>query len=349
MPTSYAQSPRILICRFSAIGDVILTMPLLPALREHFPNAFLAWIVNKDPGKLLPGHEALDELIRVPRRWLRSPHTVWKVRRRLRAMWFDVAIDAQGLSKSAIAAWLSGAKRRIGFGCDLGREVSTWFNTELVHSDSEHIVDCHLDLLRPLGIQAPTVRFAIPETQQDAQTAARILHRAGIDGDFVIINPGAGWPSKRWPADRYAEVARHLGQVRGFPTLVLWAGHQEKAWAEQIVAGSGGHGRLPPPTTLAESAALSRRARMFLGSDTGPLHIAAAGGTPCVSLHGPTLAAHSGPYGAGHICLQQASLNGRFDPRRKTVSNELMRSIGVDLVCQACDRLLLAPGDRSAA
>jgi lipopolysaccharide heptosyltransferase I len=349
MPICDSQSPRILICRFSAIGDVILTLPVLCAMREHFPNAYLAWIVNEYPGKLLAGHRALDELIQVPRRWLRSPHTVWKVTRQLRAMRFDVAIDAQGLSKSALAARLSGAKRRIGFDGCLGREVSRWLNTELVNSDARHIVDCHLDLLRPLGVHSPTVRFAVPEAPRDAQAARRILDRAGIHGAFVIMNPGAGWPSKRWPAARYGEVARHLGRVRGLQTLVLWAGPQEKAWAERIVAGSGGHGRLSAPTTLAEAAALSRRARFFLGSDTGPLHIAAASGTPCVSLHGPTLAAHSGPYGKGHICLQKASLDGRFDPRRKATSNELMKCIGVDLVCQACDRLLLGSRQPAAA
>ena len=145
------QSPRILIVRLSAIGDVIQSMPIACALRERFPQAFLAWAVEEHAGQLLQGHEALDRLITLPRGWLKSPGGVWRLRRLLHDLRFDVAIEAQGLTKAAILAWLSGAPRRIGFGVPWGRELSRWFNTETVDTPGPHIVQRNLQLLRPAG------------------------------------------------------------------------------------------------------------------------------------------------------------------------------------------------------
>jgi heptosyltransferase I len=349
-------SPRILIVRLSAIGDVIQTMPVACALRERFPQAFLAWAVQERAGGLLRGHEALDELILLPRGWLKSPRGVWQLRRRLHDMQFDVAIDVQSLTKSAVLAWLSGAKRRIGFGNPGGRELSKWFNNERVDPKTTHVVDRYLELLRPLGIASPAVRFQVPEHEEDRKAAEEIIcgrqeclpscdEESGrqeclpsCDG-FAIINPGAGWPSKLWPADRHAAVARHLGDAWHLPTLVAWAGQGERDLAEQVAEGAGGAARVAPPTTLPQLAALARRARLFIGSDTGPLHLAAAVGTPCVGLYGPWPAARHGPYGPQHIALQKMFFEGPTRARR-TAPAAYMESISVDMVCEACDRLL---------
>ena len=145
------KSPRILIVRLSAIGDAIQTMPVACALRERFPDAFLAWAVETRAAALLRGHEALDELIELPRGWLKSPGGVWRLRRRLHDLQFDTTIDVQSLTKSAVLAWLSGAKRRIGFGNPGGRELSKWFNNQRVDPKATHVVDRYLELLRPLG------------------------------------------------------------------------------------------------------------------------------------------------------------------------------------------------------
>jgi lipopolysaccharide heptosyltransferase I len=334
------ESPRILIVRLSAIGDTILTMPVLNALRAALPKAMLAWVVEERASSLLEGHPALDELITLPRGWLKSPRTVWSLRRRLRAMEFDITIDPQGLTKSALAAWLSGAERRIGFGDEKGRELSQHFNTELVSTTVDHVVDCYLALLKPMGIARPRVEFRIPEQEADAAAARRIILRMGIADGYAVINPGAGWASRIWPPERHGAVAGHLGRHQGLPTLVMWAGDHEKAMAERIVASSEGHARLAPPTALRELAAILRRATICVSSDTGPLHLAVAVGTPCVSLHGSTRAERSGPYGPRHIAVQEASLDDPLDPRRKRMSNELMKAITADMVCAACDQLL---------
>lgn len=339
---AFHSSLRVLICRLSAVGDLVHGMPVLCALREYFPTAFLAWVAEPGPAELLRGHEALDELIVVPRGWSKSLAAIWRLRQRLRALKFNIAIDVQGLTKSALAARLSGAPRRIGFGDEKGRELSPRLNNELVTTSSAHIVDCNLELLSKVGIVKPRVRFAVPESADDGAAAESILSQSGLKGRLGLINPGAGWPSKLWPADRYAAVAQHLGHVRALPTLVLWAGAEERQMAERIVAGSAGHARLAPATGLRQLAALARRAQLFVSSDTGPLHIAAAVDTPCVGLFGPMSAERNGPYGAQHEALQKMCFQGTSRQRRNAPA-VLMESIRVEDVCQACDRILQRP------
>ena len=337
--TANRPAPRILIVRLSAIGDVIQGLPVLCALRDRFPQAMLAWVVEEPAAELLRGHEALDQLIELPRKWLQSVRTVQDARRRLRAVKPDIAVDVQGLTKSAVAAWLSGAKRRIGFGGRDGRELSQWFYTERVLATSQHRIDSYLEILRPLGIESPQVRFEILERRPDRIAAKEMVRQAGCQGGFCLIHPGAGWPSKRWPPDRYATVARHLGEERGLPSMVLWAGEEGRSWAEAVVTGSEGHARLAPAISLIRLAALCRRARLYLGSDSGPLHLAAAVGTPSVGLYGPWPADRHGPYGAGHVTVQKMVCQGSTR-RRRHASSEFMEAIDVESVCEACDRIL---------
>ena len=163
--------PRILIVRLTAIGDVIHTVPVLCALRRSLPHAEITWVVEGHAGDLIEGHPALDRLVRVPRKWLKSPRTVWAVRRQLRRLRCDVALDIQGLTKSAVAAWLSAAPRRIGFGGVDGRELSRLLNNRLVTPTSEHVIDRNLELLRPLGIADPTVAFRLASAEPATRPA----------------------------------------------------------------------------------------------------------------------------------------------------------------------------------
>jgi len=337
------ETPRILICRLSAVGDCILTTPLLSALREQFPQAFLAWVVEPAAAPLLESHQALDELIVVDKRWLKSWRKIRQVRRQLREFEFDVAIDPQSLSKSALLAWLSGAKQRIGFQTPRGRELSLWLNNHFVKQSARHLVDCQLELLHPLGIESPNVQFNLPPNAAAHLTTTAFLQSSHLTGGYVVMNPGAGWDSRLWPADRYGRVARELGQRHQLPTLVVWAGDREHAWGEQILSHSGGHAILAPATSLVELAELLRTARLFVGSDTGPLHLAGAVGTPCVGLHGTTRYQESGAYGTSHISIQDHYQAGTSRTRRRA-SNDAMRAIQVEPVVQACEELL----DRTA-
>jgi ADP-heptose:LPS heptosyltransferase len=243
------------------------------------------------------------------------------------------------LTKSALAAWLAGSRQRIGFGDEKGRELSRWFVNTPVITTAPHIIDANLELLRPLGIESPIAEFNLPERECDCLAADAIVRGAGCQSGFAIVNPGAGWPSKLWPPRRYAAVAAHLGRAWRLPTLVVWAGDKERAWAEEIVRGSGGHARVAPSTTLNELAAVSRRARLFIGSDTGPLHLAAAVGTACIGLYGPMPAERNGPYGRKHFAVQPRRFEGTSRQRR-TAPPELMEAITVEMVCDACDCVL---------
>jgi lipopolysaccharide heptosyltransferase I len=329
--------------RLTAIGDVIHGVPVLCALREALPDAFLAWAVEGGAGDLLEGHPALDRLIRAPRRFWKSPAEVWRLRSRLRELRFDMTIDLQCLTKSAIAAWLSGARRRIGKAGEHGRELSGWFNTELAVTGGEHVIDHYLTMLRPLGIEAPAVRFDLPEHAADATSVETFLRKQGLAGRrFALLNPGAGWPSKIWPAVRYAALARHLGQVHGLPSIAVWGTAEERRLAERIVESGARHACLAPPTTMRELGALCRKASLFVGSDTGPMHLAAAVGTPTISLHGPSRAEWCGAYGPHNIRLQVRYHDGSALERRRA-DDMAMREITVKMVAAACDQLLGQP------
>jgi len=333
-------SPRILVVRLTAVGDMIQTEPVVNALRASFPSAFLGWVVEGRGGDLLAGHAALNRLIRVPRHFLQSPAAVLNLRRELRECRFDVTLDVQGLTKSALVAWLAGARRRIGFRRPQAREFSPWFNTEFVAPTRTHLMERYLELLRPLGVENPPVRSHLPEDPASAARMDRWLDGQGFArGTFALINPGAGWPSRIWPTERFAEVARHLGHAHRLPVVVVWAGDQEKAQAARIVSHSGQHARMAPGTSLTELAALCRRARLCVSGDTGPLHLAGAVGTPCVGLYGTTWHEQTQPYGPQHMALQVRKPAGTHRALR-TATNEAIAAITIAQVQAACDQLL---------
>jgi ADP-heptose:LPS heptosyltransferase len=212
-------------------------------------------------------------------------------------------------------------------------------NTQLVVPTVSHLVDAQLQLLTPLGVVEPRVRFAVPRDEAAETAVNDALQKLHLGCPFATINVGAGWDSRLWPTQQYGRVAKHLGQRFRMPSLVVWAGNRERAWAEQVVAQSGGHAFLAPPTTLMELTAVMRRTRLFIGSDTGPMHLAAAVGIPCVVLFGTTRPEDSGPYGEQHKTLQTRFQSGTARQRRKA-ANDAMREIPVDSVCAACDSVL---------
>lgn len=339
-------SPRFLICRLSAVGDCIHTLPVANALRERYPGAHIAWVTQRMIAGMLDGHRAIDQWITVSPRYLRTPGELWRLRGRLRELSFDVTIDPQSLTKSAAAGWLSGARTRIGFTAPVGRELALWMNNRQVAAQQRHVVDRYLETLIPLGIVQPDVRFDLPVQPAARESIGRALDQMGLK-EFAIVNPGAGWGSKVWPAERYGAVAAHLGSQHHLPSLVAWAGDQERQWAQTIAGHSRGHARIAPATTLAELAALVGQAKLFVGSDTGPLHMAAAAGTPCVGLYGDTLPEVCGPFGPGHVALRATT--GGDGKMRRDEDNTAMQAISVEEVCAACDGVLNAAREQRAA
>ncbi len=331
-------SPRILITRLSAIGDCVHTLPLLHALRQRYANAHIAWATQKACAELIQGHPELNEVILIARDWYRSWRSIRETRSRLQSGRFDLSIDPQSLTKSSLLAWLAGARHRVGFSRGQAREISPWLSTARVTPAKTHMIERYLELLSPLGIKTSTLTFGLP-VQPDADTSIKeFLQRTDLR-DFALLNPGAGWDSKLWPHEHYASVAHHLHSMHQLPSVVLWAGDRERAWAEDIVKLAKGCALLAPDTSLTELAAICARAQLFVGSDTGPLHIAAALDTPCIGMYGPTRVCDCGPYGAGHEPLQAYYQDGSSRERRGA-DNRAMRAISVSSVNAACDRVI---------
>jgi lipopolysaccharide heptosyltransferase I len=330
-------APRILITRLSAIGDCIHCMPLVGVLRRRFPKAYLAWVTQSAPATLLDGYPGLDEVIVVRRDWLKSLSEFRRLRRIFKSRRFDVSIDPQGLTKSALLGWLSGARLRIGFDPPQGRELSVWLNNCRFVPQADHVVHRYLELLQPLvGTTDTQVQFELPEREQAIITE----FLQSVDPvPFAVLNPGAGWNSKLWLPERFGSVARHLGRTHRLISVVVWAGDSERRWAAQIVAAAEGYARLAPETNLPELAQILRRASLCVAADTGPLHLAAAVGTPCVGLYGSTEPRVCGPFGPQHVCVQ-AYLQPNVGRRWRDAQNDAMQAIAVPMVTQACDRVL---------
>lgn len=338
--------PRVLIARMSAIGDTILTTPVACRLRDAFPGAHLAWVVEEKSSRFVEGHPAIDETIVLPRGWFVTPTRILQLRRRLRPMRFDAAIDCQSITKSSLACWLSGAPLRIGCKGKYGSELSPLLNNRLVKPRRPHLTDRSLELLKPLGLSAASepyepVRWDLPTCPGAEQAVAGWTP----DEAFAVINPGATWDSKLWEMTRFGEVAERIGRQRGLRSIVVWGGERESRWADQIVAASNGWATKAPNTSLQELAAVLRQARLLLSSDTGPMHLAVAVDTPTVGLFGATHPDACGTYGAPHEAVLK-----RFQPggrkARRYADNAAMREITVDDAWQACRRVIDRTADR---
>ena len=319
--------PRFLISRLSHIGDAILTLPLACQLKRTFPNCQIAWAAEGAASKLLRLHPFIDRLIAVPKGWLKQPSAWRKLRGELRDFKPDVSFDPQGLLKSAALARLSSAPIRIGFSGRFGREGSTWLNNRLVEPRTTHLVDRTLELLRGIDLTPGEVEFRLPACRESNVRIQQWLHEQKL-GRFLLLNPGAGWPSKQWPAQRFGLVARDVLAAHGLPSVVVWAGEAERLMAEEAVAASGNAARMAPATSLPELAALASLSTLFVGGDTGPMHIAAAMGCRCVGLYGPTRPEDSGAYGPQHVAIQKWYQAGTSRERRRA-PNTAMSDIQV--------------------
>lgn len=332
-------SPRILITRLSHIGDCVLTLPLLCAVRRKFPDAYIAWAVEKPTNQLLELHPDLDQIIMIPKGWLGRPSQWPAIRRQLRKGRFDIAIDPQGITKSSMLGWLSGAKKRIGLKGRWGRELSGWLNNKLVETQSPHVVDRSLEMLGPLEISQPSVEYRLAVDAASQYQVGSFLKARQVNRPFVVLNPGASWASKRWDVESFAAVVRYLSSRHDIQCLVTWAGEDERGMAQGIVHCKDECGLVAPRTSLREYAALCDYAGFFIGCDTGPMHIAAAMGTPCIGLYGTTLPTESGAHGPQHIAIQKWHQDGSCRERRKA-ENLAMMDIKPEDVFAACDQMV---------
>jgi lipopolysaccharide heptosyltransferase I len=286
--------------KLSAVGDVVHTLPALNALRGVYPAAHIAWAVQPGAANLLDGHTQLDELIILPRKLSLSWSSVRHVKEQLRAggAW-DFAVDFQGLTKSGAVARLSGAPVRIGFAGAESRELNRFFVNAKVAPEAGQVVQKNIGLLAPLGVSPGAPAQAhLHVTEDDRQRIEDWANAVEVRNErFVVLDPFAGWQTKLWPRDRWVAVAKELFRVRSVRSLIFHGpGEQQNAEALAREIGAQARPVVAPPSTLREyTALLQSHALAVIAADTGPMHIAAAAGVPCVALYGPSDSRRNAP------------------------------------------------------
>lgn len=311
---------RLLVVRLSAMGDIIHTLPAVAALRKAFPDATLGWLVEERWAELLctlryprsgrrsPQRPLVDRVHAVnTAAWRRSllSFNTWQQMAvglsELRGHGYQAVVDFQGAVRTALLARWSGATVVYGDVQPRENAASMWY-TRQVMSTGAHVVQQALSLAQAViqhSVTPPKVEFPV-----DPDAENRITGLVGEAYDFAILNPGAGWGAKQWPADRYGRVASELARD-GLRSLINY-GPGEEELAAAVEAASGGAAR-KILCSISELIALTRRARLFIGGDTGPMHLAAALQIPVVGIFGPTNPARNGPFGTSSIVLRSAS------------------------------------------
>jgi heptosyltransferase-1 len=326
---------RFLLFRTSALGDIVHALPAAAALRDTFADARIDWLVDAKWARVLEGNLSLTEIIPLDGR---STPGISAAIRKLRAAEYTCAIDFQGLYRSALLGLASGAPRRIGFQGSYARErLAALLYTERVNPVGAHKVEHNLTLVEHAGARKTPARFPLSIRPEDEECVMRELSVRGIT-DFCVLNPGGGWRSKCWPAARYGELHGVLAGRHRWRGVVSF-GPGEEALAREVIQAAGNEPPVAIPLGLGPLLALLRRAKFVVSADTGPLHLAAALGSPVVGLYGPTDPARNGPYSQHNVVVR----NLRFSEttyRRGASYSAAMLSITVEQVVEAIEKRL---------
>jgi heptosyltransferase-1 len=344
---------RILVVRLSAMGDIIHTIPAVTALREAFPQAMIGWLIEERWAESLCAlgtprcgrrslHRPLVDWVHTVnlRDWKKSLlrlSTVQRIARvwnDIRSVRYELAIDLQGAMRSSLLANWSGAPVRWGAAEPRETPASLWYTRRVV-TRGAHIIEQNVSLAEAVAqrkFRSPEIQ--LPHDESAEQRVNALLRQAGV-GDFAILNPGAGWGAKCWPAERYGAVAAYLGNA-GVRSVINY-GPGEEQLAKQVESASSGAASALK-FSIGELIALTRRARLFIGGDTGPLHLAAALHIPVVAIFGPTNPARNGPYGTRSVVLRNPS--SPTTHTRRAHPDEGLLEISVAEVAGAAQSLL---------
>jgi heptosyltransferase I len=299
---SMSEVHRILLIKPSSLGDIVHAMPVVAALKDRWPEAQLTWLVKRQWADLVEHIEGVD---RIQPMDATLPGWLGQVTA-LRAERFDLMIDLQGLLRSAAIGWASGVPTRVGFAN--GREGSPWFYTHRVPVPrvEMHAVDRYLLVAAALGAPSkgmPEFRFKV--TDEDLSVVRELLQRRdlSLEKPWVAMNISARWLTKRWPPRAFAAVADQLTKEGLGPIVVIGSALERAEVGELKTLAQHPIIDLTGDIPLGCLPALLSKAALLITNDSGPMHIAAAAGTPVVALFGPTSPARTGPYGASHIVL----------------------------------------------
>ncbi|MBI4454331.1 MAG: lipopolysaccharide heptosyltransferase I [Acidobacteria bacterium] len=306
-------SSNFLIVRLSAIGDVVHTLPALMDLRASYPESEIDWLVESASAPLLTNSDAVSQVIEISTKdWRRAPlatqtwREIYRTIQRLRNRHYDVALDFQGLWKSAFLAWVSGATEVLGIGTADLRESSTHilYHRQAKPAGKVHRIERNRLLLTLLGV-TPSGPARYPSRLWSPSDQSRVdsLLRT-IPANFVVVNPGGGWQTKLWPAERFGKLARWINEKYGYAIVCTW-GPGEGRFVEILQDHASPVPIFPLTLSITEFACLVRYAHMFIGGDTGPMHIAAAYSVPVLAIFGPTTVESNGPYQTPHQVAQR--------------------------------------------
>lgn len=322
-PPPKGEIKRILLIQPSRIGDIVFSLPTLSALRRTYSRARITWLVDDRCRDLVEGHPDLDEVLVVPFKaieealkigaWRGVVQTLSRLKRELRSRSFDLSIDLHGLAKSALLVWMAGARFRIGSANTTGmKEGSGFFSREIPpRPDDRHTVERNLSVIDFLGGPVEEARFRLTISETAQRQVREMLDSAGHreQDRLVVVHPGAGWLSRRWPADRFAELINTLGMTAGLRLAVIGGaagGSEEGRLFEQLFSLI----RAPVMDlvnrlSLKQLIALLRETDLFIGNEAGPLHLAAALDRPVVALIGPTRPELTGPFGRRALIIRK--------------------------------------------
>ncbi len=294
---------EILIVKPSSLGDVIHALPAVGAIRRRFKKARISWLIKSEWGPIIDGHPYIDEVLAFPFSWQSLQDMIHAVRRRS----FDLVVDLQGLFRSAVLGFLSRAPVRIGLANS--REGAPFFYTDCVTIPQgiEHAVDRYRRVSMALGASDDQVDFAIKPLTEAITSVDRLMAWAGLlkSAPFVLIHPMARWENKKWDRERFAKLGDWLvGEKK--VSLLFVGSHEERSEIDQIISSMKQSAvNLAGKTSLIELAELSKRAYFFVCNDSGPMHLAAAMGTPVFALFGPTDPKKVGPYGSRNTVIRK--------------------------------------------
>jgi len=338
---------NILIMKPSSLGDIVLALPALTALRRNFPEAKISWLVRPEFAALLENHPHLDEIILFDRQDLgkawynpRAFATLVSLIRRLRAGNFDVVFDFQGLFRTASLAWLSGCGKRFG-GAET-REFAHFFYTDKVSQDMQcaHLVDYYLKTIKAAGASDIDVEFVLPEDSEASESVRKLLASHNVSADnYAVCVPGSAHADKCWPTERFAELANRIS--RKFEASIVATGMKSEAEVVEKLQSLADVPvtNLAGQTTLSELTALLKGARLVVSNDTGPGHIAAAAGVPLVLMFGKSNPIRVGPYGRKQ-CVVAIDAEARGLAINSTDPRHNIREITVEQVYEkVCEQL----------
>ena len=330
---------RILIIKLRAIGDVLLATVVIKNLRLAFPDAEIDFLTESPSHDVIAGNPYLTTTLVYDKVKMSGPELIRLVRGRS----YDLVIDLFGNPRTALVTRASGARYRVGFDFRWRRHA---YNIIAHPRGSQvHNTQFNLDALAAIGVEIQDRNLYFPLASEDLAHADEWLARAELSERFLVgVNPGGGWYTKRWGLDKYAELCDRVGDAYGAAIVLTW-GPGQREDVEAIQSKMHHTPFIPPATTLRELGAILKRCSIVISNDSGPMHIAAAVGTPVLGIYGPTNPVLQGPYGAQHLTISKAELDCLGCNLTKCpIGHACMLGLSVDTVMDGVGRLLAKNG-----